>query len=427
MKINVWGINYAPEMTGIAPCNTALCEHLHTHGHDVRMVTSFAYYPSWLKATEDRGRAFRTDEVRGVRVHRCWHYVPRRANALKRIVHEATFVATSFFRQLTLPAPDAYVVVSPPLLLGAAAWLLGAIKRRSFVFHVQDLQPDAAAGLGMLKPGLLMRALYRLESIAYRKAARVSGITPGMIDAFRRKNVPDSKLVLFPNGVVLPDLSKAPAPGAFRQRNSFSTEDFLAVYSGNLGVKQGLGILIDAARHITDPRVRIVICGEGAQRDELAGLMQSQGLRNVTLLPLQSEDHYREMLVDADVGVITQQRGSGGFFFPSKLLTILAWAKPVLAVADENSELVHALREGRFGLHVEPGEPQKLAQALERLSANRRLLKDHAVAGRSYVAQFEMDRVLQEFVSQLESLITLRGESRTSSSKLQKAPAWTVP
>ena len=69
------------------------------------MVTSFAYYPSWTKAPEDKGHAFRTDTMKGVSVHRCWHYVPRKANTVKRIIHKGTFVACSFLRQLTLPAP----------------------------------------------------------------------------------------------------------------------------------------------------------------------------------------------------------------------------------------------------------------------------------------------------------------------------------
>lgn len=403
MKVTVWGINYAPEMTGIAPYNAALCEHLSRHGHDVRMVTSFAYYPSWTKSEADRGRLARTDQMRGVPVHRCWHYVPRKANALKRIVHEGTFVATSFLRHITLPAPDAYVVVSPPLLLGAAAWLLGKIKRRPFVFHVQDLQPDAAAGLGMLKQGRLIRALYALEKFAYQKAARVSGITPGMIDAFRRKGVPEDKLVLFPNGVSLPDLSQCPAPGAFRARHGFG-EEFLVVYSGNLGVKQGLDVLVEAATKLA-PGIRIVICGEGAQRNHLAGLIQQHNLRNVTMLPLQADAQYREMLVDADVCVITQQRGSGGFFFPSKLLTTLAWEKPVITVADETSELVRALREGRFGVNVEPGSPAKLARALELLAHDGAALRAYAVSGRRYVEQFEMERVLSEFTARLQELV----------------------
>lgn len=404
MKITVWGINYAPELTGIAPYNTALCEHLSRRRHEVRMVTSFPYYPSWTKAREDSGRLFRTDELRGVPVHRCWHYVPREAKALKRILHEATFVATSFLRQLTLPAPDAYVVVSPPLLLGAAAWLLCKIKRRPFLFHVQDLQPDAAAGLGMLKQGTFIRALYWLERFAYSKAARLGGITPGMLDAFRRKGVAESKLVLFPNGVTLRDLSSPPAPGAFRQREGFAADEFLIVYSGNLGMKQGLDVLIDAARELRDSKARLVICGEGAQREHLVQKIRELGLRNMTLLPLQSDRHYREMLVDADLCVITQQRGSGGFFFPSKLLTTLAWQKPVLTVADEESELVRALHEGAFGVNIEPGNPEQLARTLEHLNANRPSLRDYAIAGRKYVEQFEMERVLDDFTRELEKL-----------------------
>ncbi|HWN93620.1 MAG TPA: WcaI family glycosyltransferase [Methylomirabilota bacterium] len=405
MKINVWGINYAPEVTGIAPYNAALCEHLERHGHHVRMVTSFAYYPSWKKAREDSGKVFRTDKVQRVPVHRCWHYVPRQTSAVKRIIHEASFVTTSFLRQLMLPTPDAYVVISPPLLLGAAAWLLGKIKRRPFVFHVQDLQPDAAAGLGMLKQGGFMRALYRLEAFAYRTAARVSGITPGMLDAFRRKGVSSSKLLLFPNGVVLPDASSRPGPGAFRQRHGLGKDEFLVLYSGNLGVKQGLDILIEASRHLS-PEIRIVVCGQGAQREHLAGLIRRYELSNVVMLPLQSDAHYREMLVDADLCVITQQSGSGGFFFPSKLLTALAWEKPVITVADEESELVRALHAGEFGVNVEPGHPEKLARALEHLRANRAQLERFASAGRNYVARFEMERVLGDFVSELEELTT---------------------
>ena len=100
MRILVWGINYAPEVTGIAPCNVALCESLRAAGHDARMLTTFAYYPGWKKTADDRGRFYRTDVLNGVPVHRCWHYVPARVSALKRIVHEGTFVLTSFLRAL---------------------------------------------------------------------------------------------------------------------------------------------------------------------------------------------------------------------------------------------------------------------------------------------------------------------------------------
>ena len=108
------------------------------------MVTTFAYYPAWRKSAQDRHLLFRTDNINDVPVHRCWHFVPACVTAWKRIIHEGTFVFTSTLRILSLKRPDVYVIASPPLLLGTAAWFVSKIKDAPFVFHVQDLQPDAA-------------------------------------------------------------------------------------------------------------------------------------------------------------------------------------------------------------------------------------------------------------------------------------------
>jgi colanic acid biosynthesis glycosyl transferase WcaI len=404
MKIIVWGINYAPELTGIAPYNVALCDYLLAQKHDVRMLTSFCYYPAWKKLPEDRGRLFRTDKMKGVPVHRVWHYVPAKVSSLKRIIHEGTFVTLSALRFLFLPKPDALVVMSPPLLLGAAAWFVTRFKRCPFVFHVQDLQPDAAAGLGMIKQGWLMKALFWLEKFAYARAARVGGIMPGMLDAYRRKGVPEKKIFEFPNGVTLPDPAKFPARGGFRQRNGFKADEFIALYSGNLGVKQGLDVLVEAARHVKDPRVRIVICGEGATKEVLVKRVADLGLKNVSMLPLQPEAEYHSMLVDADLCVITQQKGSGKYFFPSKLLTTLAFAKPVLTVADQESELSEAVGKGKFGVSVEPGHAEKLGRELDRIAGNPAGLKELGEAGRRYVAQFDFPVVLRGFETLLTDL-----------------------
>jgi colanic acid biosynthesis glycosyl transferase WcaI len=401
LRVIVWGINYAPELTGIAPYNTALCQYLHRGGHDVRMVTSFSYYPAWRKSAGDRGRLYRTDRIGGVPVHRCWHYVPARVTSWKRIVHEASFVLSSLVRQFFLPRPDVIVVVSPPLLLGAAAWLIGVARRVPFVFHVQDLQPDAATSLGMLRPGLLIRMLYFLERLAYSKAALVSGISGGMLEAFARKGTPASKQVYFPNGVDLSGAAVPPAVGRFRARHGFAPGDFLAVYSGNLGVKQGLEILVEAARLVRDSRVKIVICGDGSRRARLAELVVQAGLGNVAMLPLQPAEEYREMLRDADVCLITQQRGTGQFFLPSKLLGALALARPVISVGDEASELVKAARAGRFGVNVLPGAADRLAAVLDDLAAHPRQLCSMGESGRRYVEQFDFEAVHRAFEAEL--------------------------
>lgn len=409
MRILIWSINYAPEVTGIAPCNVALCEFLQRAGHTVHMLTTFRYYPEWQKSPADAGRLYRTDVINNVPVHRCWHYVPARASALKRIVHEGTFVLTSFLRALVLPKPDVVMIVSPPLLLGAAGWLFQCLRGAPFIFHVQDLQPDAAVGLGMLKQNAFTRLLYGLEAFAYAKAARVSGISHGMLRAFAKKGVPESKRAYLPNGVPDSDNQLLPAPGQWRSRHGFGADAFLAVYAGNLGMKQGLDILLEAARLLTDGRrVQIVICGQGAARERLLAGIEHHRLPNFHLLPLQDEESYRQMMVDTDLCLITQQAGTGQYFFPSKLLSALAFAKPVLAVTDADSELAHAMREGNFGFQVPTEQPPALAAALTRAaSLPAAELAALGAAGRRFGERFALPKVLGDFQALIEQ--TARG------------------
>ena len=404
MRIIVWGINYAPEFTGIAPHSVALCEDLRARGHDVEMVTGFSYYPTWKKRPEDHSRLYRTDGINGVTVRRCWQFVPERVSALKRIIHEASFIFTSLLRILSLPRPDVFVVVSPPLLLGVAAWLAGAIKRAPFVFHVQDMQPDAAVGLGMLRAGWFTKTLYAFEAFAYRHAARVSGITQGMLRSFRAKGVPESKLIYFPNAIALAQESDVPSRGEFRRQHGFPEDEFLAAYAGNLGVKQGLDVLIDAAQLLRNRKIRIIICGDGAQREALTAQVASLRLPNVTMLPLHAGRDYVALLTDVDLCFITQQAGSGNSFFPSKLLGLLAASKPVITVAAPSCELALSLLEGGFGINVPPGEPAEVAKVLDAVADNPERRKQFGLAGRKYVEQFEKQRVFDSFARELDSL-----------------------
>jgi putative colanic acid biosynthesis glycosyltransferase WcaI len=405
MHAIVWGINYAPEFTGIAPHSVALCEFLRARGDEVSMVTGFSYYPSWEKRPEDRRQFYRTDQINGVTVHRCWQFVPNRVSALKRMFHEASFVFTSTLRALSLPRADVYVLVSPPLLLGVAGWLVGCVKDAPFVFHVQDMQPDAAVGLGMLKAGWFTRALYGLESFAYRHAARVSGITQGMLRSFRAKGVPEWKLTYFPNAIALRDVAPPPSRGEFRSRHGFAAEDFLAIYAGNLGVKQGLEILLETAPLLRDRRIRILICGDGAQRETLAQRVRDLKLPNVSMLPLQAGPDYRSLIVDADVCFITQQAGAGNSFFPSKLLGLLAESKPVVTVAAPECELALSLAEGKFGANVPPGHARELADLLDILASDPQRLSEYGAAGRRYVEQFEKSRVMENFREELSNVL----------------------
>jgi colanic acid biosynthesis glycosyl transferase WcaI len=269
------------------------------------------------------------------------------------------------------------------------------------------MQPDAAVGLGMLKRNWFTSALYALEAFAYRHAARVSGITRGMLATFQGKGVAESKLIYFPNAIDLKNDEPAPKRGEFRNRHGFPDDEFLAVYAGNLGVKQGLEVLLETAALLRDQRIRFLICGDGAQRETLAARAREMKLPNFSMLPLQAGRDYRALLVDADVCFITQQAGAGNSFFPSKLLGLLAESKPVVTVASPECELALSLREGNFGVNVPPGQPPGLAGVLDALAKDPERLAEFGAAGRRYVEQFEKSRVFENFLRELTAVLSV--------------------
>ena len=403
MKITLWGINYRPEATGIAPYNAELAEYLVSRKHEVSVISGFPYYPHWRKEPGDAGCRYRTDTINGVSVHRCPQFVPSSVSTVTRIIHELSFGISSLLRVLSLPRADVYVVVSPPLCLGFFAWVATLLKRSRYVFHVQDLQPGAAVGLGMVKSRGFIRLLFALERFAYRHAAAVSGISDGMLEEFRFKGVPARKRIHFPNWL----RSSAPAGGtrgAFRRKYSIPTDHLLAVYSGNLGRKQGIDILLDAAQQLRPTAATVLIAGAGAEREALAKQVEALGLPNLRLLPLLSDEDYADMLVDADVGLITQASGTGQYFFPSKLLSLLQANMPVATVADNDSELARAVREGGFGINVQPGRPDELATAIRQLATDPALRARLRTQTR-WVQRFSPGAVLPQFLVQLERIV----------------------
>jgi colanic acid biosynthesis glycosyl transferase WcaI len=170
------------------------------------------YYPAWKIPDGYRGRLFCREQKSGVDIARSWLYVPKRLSSVKRILHEASFVISVVLRSIgsgSNERPDVLIVITPPLALGLAAFLLSRKWRIPFIQHVADLQPDAAVDLGMLSSGGLTRALYAIERLSYKKASIISTLTVSMRDKILTKGVPPEKVVLSPDWA-RPDLFSIP-------------------------------------------------------------------------------------------------------------------------------------------------------------------------------------------------------------------------
>ena len=367
LKILILSINYWPEVTGIGAFTTYRAEHLVASGHEVEVCTTFPYYPEWKVPVPYAGKIAQSEERNGVKIVRSYAYIPNPVTAMKRVFFEASFIASATLRALRRKRPDVLLVVSPPLGLAASAIFLSRLWRVPYVFDVEDLQPDAASDLGML-PGWALRFLYRVEEAAYRHARLVTTLTPSMRKKIVDKGVPNEKVELLEPRMddSLVDLVEEEG-SAFRQRYHLE-EKFLVTHSGNMGVKQGLDVVLGAAAlNRSDDSMCFLFVGDGADCGRIQRRAAELKLQNVKFLPLLSQQDFRGLLAASGVCLVTQQQSVSEIAFPSKIVTYLAAGRPIIASVNPDCEVARVVRESGAGRVVDAEEPEALSFALQEM------------------------------------------------------------
>jgi colanic acid biosynthesis glycosyl transferase WcaI len=290
--------------------------------------------------------------------------------------------------------PDLLFVTSPPLGLSATAIALSRLLRVPYVLHVADLQPDAAVDLGMLPRGRFIKSLYHLEAAAYRNAALISTLTEAMRQRIIAKGVPAEKVTLFSDWVD-PQLFTISPPRDTRSTTSKSS--FVVGHFGNMGVKQGLEVVVGAAAlSPVDSGLEYLLVGDGAARSALEARARDLQLPNLRFLPLQPHDGFLTLLARADVCLVTQQRSVADIVFPSKIITLLAAARPIVASVGTDSEVARVIAESGGGIIVPPEDSLALSDAVLRLRNDPSLAARMGCAGRAYAQdRWERETVLK--------------------------------
>lgn len=408
MRILFLSINYWPDTTGIAAFNQWRGEYLARQGHQVSICTGPPYYPQWCVPDFYRGHLVQRQVHNAVEVLRSWMYVPSVLNTRKRILHEASFLASSFLRALGTRRPDLLFVVSPPLGLGLSALLLSRMWRVPYVFDVEDLQPDAAVELGMMRPGRVVDFLYQVEQTAYRNAALVSTITEGMRQRIIGKGIDAGKVVLLPMRAdsALYTLRQRTDGAAFRERHGLRGK-FLVTHSGNMGVKQGMDVILQAAelsRHRDD--LCYLLVGDGATRARLQLTATERQLANVRFLPLLDDAEFSEMLAATDLALITQQKVVSDIVFPSKTVTLLSASCPVVASVNAGSEVARAITASGGGKVILPEDAGLLWQSIEELAAQPETLAAMRQRAQQYAIEtWDERRTLPRMEARLQECV----------------------
>ncbi len=399
-KVLVYGMNYAPEMAGVGRYTGEIAEHLAAEGKSVTVVTTPAHYPGWVVQKPYRN-GYQTEQLNGVTVVRCPLMLRRQMEGVWRLIAPISFAATSLpavLWQFIRHRPDTVLCIEPTLIAAPFAVLAAKLTGAKTILHVQDLEVDAAFAVGHIggKPWL-RRLGYAFERTIMRAFDRVVTISNRMAEKIAEKGVPEANVSVIRNWVDLEQIFPLEGPNPYRGELGYGANDFVVLYSGNIGAKQGLHVLLDAAVALAGERsIYFVIAGEGPAKPDL--IARYGHLERVKFLPFQPYARLNAFLNMADLHALPQDASAADLVLPSKLGGMLASGRPIVVTAASGTEIFEFLGQAAF--ITPPGDSEKLADAVRDV-ARLKLTTDRALQS-TLSAQLSRRDGLKRFAAALE-------------------------
>lgn len=367
-RVLVLGLNYSPESTGIAPYTSALAKGLKERGFKVDVLTSHPHYPEW-EIHPGYGAWNRHETIDAVSVRRLLHYVPGRPSGLKRLASELSFGLRLLGARWG--DPDIVVMVSPALFANAMAALRIRLSARKPLINVwlQDLY-----SLGITETGMGGRAVARIVTWVEKKTLRAAAGVVVIHSRFAayvtgELGVKAERVEVVRNWTHLegaPDTDVA----AVRRFREWGTEETVVLHAGNMGIKQGLENVVNAAR-LADQQnlpLRFVLLGNGSQREFLQEL--AENVHCLEFVDSLDNAGFQDALSAADILLVNEKPGVSEMAVPSKLTSYFNSGRPVLAAAAVTGVTASEIRAAGAGAVVVAGDPQALVDAAMGLSRN---------------------------------------------------------
>lgn len=368
MRVLIQSMNFTPELTGIGKYSGELADWFVSQGHEVRVICAPPYYPAWRIDKPYHGWWYEKYNHNSVEIIRCPLYVPKQPGFLKRIMHLMSFAVNSLpvaLVQGLFWRPNLVIVVEPPVMTAPGAWLCARLSGARSWLHIQDFEIDAAFDLGIAKAIWAKKVLYTMESWLIRRFDKVSTISNKMLQRLEQKGVIEDRRELLPNWVDTDMIRPIAVKNQMRSKLGLQDEQIVLLYSGNMGEKQGLDIVIEAAKRLAfNRRIQFVLCGDGAVKNRIQKM--AEGLSNVRFIPLQPLSAFNETMNLADIHLLPQRADVEDLVMPSKLTSMLASGKPVIATVRPGTEIAGIIEHA--GVITAPGDVEQLVEAITALA-----------------------------------------------------------
>ena len=398
-KILVYGLNFAPEIVGIAKYTSELADWLYKKNHNIRIISACPYFPIWETKSNGYSKELKSKEYE---IYRCPIFLPKKINSLSRVLHLLSFLISSFPIVIYqyFWKPDIIITIVPSFFSTQNSLLLNFLMKLKPItlLHYQDLEIDAAFKMGFFKNKFLKKILYKWEKKTITKFDYVSTISRKMLKKILEKNLNSSKALYLPNWVDTSEIFpiENSINNSYRKQLKITEEKIIFMYSGSMNEKQGIDLLARLASHKFDNKnILWIFSGEGPSKRKLVA--QTSHLENVIICPLQPVSRINEWINLADVHIIPQRDEASDLVLPSKLISILSSGKPIITTTSPNSEM--GLIAKNAGIVVYPhNNINELISAVELLARNPSLRKQLGKTARKIAEDnFDKKKILNEF------------------------------
>ncbi len=394
-----------------------LASALAASGHQVLVITPFPNR-SWGRIADGyRRRVFERRKTAFERLMVPTWLLGKRRKWYNRLLENVTFGLASAAALLLSKSGDVLLLETWPI---AAEWLASVaarLKGMPVINYRKDVYPEALVSAGFLREGSwIARRLVALDRVVLRRAARTIAISDSMADDLSRtRGIAKNRFEVVRDWLDLSCLRPSGEGGRWRERAGLPPGAFVCLFAGTMGYASGVRSLAEAAsclRHETD--VYVVCVGDGAVKAQLEAIKTERALSNLLLLPFQPRDEVAACQSAADVLLLPTAAGMGTSSVPSKFITYLAMARPVLCAVKADSEIARTVRGRSCGLVVEPEDGQAIARAIVELK--HLTVDQRREMGRNARALAEERHSMTRAVREIEALIArVAGEDRLAS------------
>jgi glycosyltransferase involved in cell wall biosynthesis len=382
-----------------------LVRHLVAEGHSVQVLTALPNLPHGKLYEGYHYRLLTREELFGADVLRTFVWPYRGRNIYKRIIHFATFAASSAIGGFALKPFDVLYVYHPPLTIAIPAMLIAFWTRMPFIYDVQDIWPEAGLVAGAVRHGILYGAMSKLANFVYRRAARITVIAPEFKTAISEMGIDAEKIDIVPN--CTDEHCFMPRPGnGIRARYGIPESEFVVMYAGNFGSTHGVEAVIEAAGILrTNLSIHFVFCGTGPEYNRAVAHCAEAGLKNAQFLGYIADPAELPYLyAAADLMIVATRRApSGAVSLPSRIAAYMACERPILVAG--TGAPARLVEEARCGLTCEPDNPSAIADAIERAQCAGNQLAAMGARGREfYIANLSAAKTMKTVTRLLTAL-----------------------